>query len=56
MVKGWGQIGFDNCGEPRLYDESEIAILKVAADSIAGRFLVRLKKTPFASPKNAIEP
>lgn len=31
----WGQIGFDNCGEPRLYDEAEIAILKVAADSIA---------------------
>ncbi|MGL4618928.1 GAF domain-containing protein [Chroococcidiopsis sp.] len=37
LVKGqsWGQIGFDNCGEPRLYDEAEIAILQVAADSIA---------------------
>ena len=31
----WGSIGFDNCGEPRLYDEAEIAILKVAAESIA---------------------
>jgi transcriptional regulator with GAF, ATPase, and Fis domain len=31
----WGQIGFDNCGEPRLFEEAEIAILKVAADSIA---------------------
>jgi PAS domain S-box-containing protein len=37
MVQGkcWGNIGFDNCGEPRLYDEAEIAILKVAADSLA---------------------
>jgi GAF domain-containing protein len=37
MVQGWywGQIGFDNCGEPRLYDEAEIAILRIAADSIA---------------------
>ncbi|EDX85827.1 GAF domain protein [Synechococcus sp. PCC 7335] len=33
--KIWGSIGFDNCGEPRLYDEAEIAILKVAAESIA---------------------
>lgn len=32
---GWGQIGFDNCGEPKLFDEAEIVILKVAADSIA---------------------
>jgi PAS domain S-box-containing protein len=31
----WGFIGIDNCGEPRLYDEAEIAILKVAAESIA---------------------
>ncbi|MEM9089913.1 MAG: GAF domain-containing protein [Cyanobacteria bacterium P01_F01_bin.53] len=37
MVQGscWGEIGFDNCGEPRLYDEAEISILKVAAESIA---------------------
>lgn len=27
----WGLIGFDNCGEPRLYDETEIATLKIAA-------------------------
>ncbi len=33
--KPWGQIGFDNCGEPRLYDEAEISILRVAAESIA---------------------
>ncbi|MEL6138461.1 MAG: GAF domain-containing protein [Cyanobacteria bacterium J06628_6] len=31
----WGHIGFDNCGEPRLHDEAEIAILQVAAESIA---------------------
>ena len=31
----WGLIGFDNCGEPRLYDDAEIAILQVAAESIA---------------------
>jgi PAS domain S-box-containing protein len=31
----WGQIGFDNCGEPKLFDDAEIAILRVAADSIA---------------------
>ena len=31
----WGFIAFDNCGEPRLYDEAEIAILRIAADSIA---------------------
>jgi signal transduction histidine kinase/PAS domain-containing protein len=37
MVQGkcWGEIGFDNCGEPRLYDEAEIAILRIAADSVA---------------------
>ena len=33
--KLWGQIGFDNCAEPRLFDEAEIAILQVAAESIA---------------------
>lgn len=33
--KFWGAISFDNCGEPRLYDEAEIAILQVAAESIA---------------------
>jgi signal transduction histidine kinase/PAS domain-containing protein len=31
----WGFIAFDNCGEPRLYDEAEIAILKIAADALA---------------------
>ncbi len=31
----WGIISFDNCGEPRLYDEAEIAILQVAAESLA---------------------
>ncbi|NJL22361.1 MAG: GAF domain-containing protein [Leptolyngbyaceae cyanobacterium SM1_3_5] len=31
----WGLINFDNCGEPRLYDEAEIAILRIAADSLA---------------------
>ena len=37
MVQGqcWGGIGFDNCGEPQLYDEAEISILRVAAESIA---------------------
>ena len=37
LVEGvcWGHIGFDNCGEPRLFDEGEIAILQVAAESIA---------------------
>ncbi|MBE9045784.1 GAF domain-containing protein [Pleurocapsales cyanobacterium LEGE 10410] len=31
----WGIFGFDNCGEPRLYDEAEIAILQIAAENIA---------------------
>jgi len=31
----WGFIAFDNCCETRLYDEAEVAILKIAADSIA---------------------
>ena len=31
----WGYIAFDSCGKPRLYDEGEIAVLKVAAESIA---------------------
>ncbi|MEM9152321.1 MAG: GAF domain-containing protein, partial [Cyanobacteria bacterium P01_F01_bin.3] len=31
----WGHIGFDNCGEPRLHDAAEVAILQVAAESIA---------------------
>ncbi|MBE9139789.1 GAF domain-containing protein [Nodosilinea sp. LEGE 07088] len=37
MSKGkfWGLIGFDSCGEPRRFDEAEIAILRIAADSIA---------------------
>ncbi len=33
--KPWGVISFDNCGEPRLYDEAEISILQIAAESIA---------------------
>lgn len=33
--KFWGYIAFDNCGKPRLYDEAEISILWVAAESIA---------------------
>ena len=39
MIQGkysGNNIAFDNCSEPRLYDEAEMAILKVAADSIAG--------------------
>ena len=37
MVRGqcWGEIGFVNCEAPRLFDEAEIAILKIAADSLA---------------------
>lgn len=37
MVQGecWGHIGFDNCEASRLYDEAEIAILRIAADSLA---------------------
>ncbi|MGG6262967.1 GAF domain-containing protein [Leptolyngbya sp. AN03gr2] len=37
MVEGqcWGEFGFDNCHEPRLYDQAEIAILRIAADSLA---------------------
>ena len=31
----WGLFAFDNCGEPRLHDEAETAILQVAAESIA---------------------
>lgn len=31
----WGYIAFDNCGESRPYGEAEIAILKIAADSVA---------------------
>lgn len=31
----WGFIAFDNCSELRQYDEAEIAILRVAAESIA---------------------
>lgn len=31
----WGRVYFDNCGEPRLFDEAKISILKIAADSIA---------------------
>lgn len=37
LVQGqsWGHFASDNCNEPRLYDEAEIAILQVAADSLA---------------------
>lgn len=28
----WGRVYFDNCGEPRLFDEAKISILKIAAD------------------------
>ncbi|NER80525.1 MAG: GAF domain-containing protein, partial [Leptolyngbya sp. SIO1D8] len=31
----WGHIGFDNCQDASLFDEVEIAILQVAAESIA---------------------
>ncbi|MEL6901079.1 MAG: GAF domain-containing protein, partial [Cyanobacteria bacterium J06606_4] len=46
MVQGqcWGSIGFDNCGEPRLYDEAEISILKVAAESIAAAIARQAKE------------
>jgi signal transduction histidine kinase/PAS domain-containing protein len=33
--KNWGYIAFDNCSNQQLYDEAEIAILKIVADSIA---------------------
>lgn len=33
--KLWGFFNFDNYGESRLYDEADIAILRVAAESIA---------------------
>ncbi len=32
----WGVIAFDNCGKARLFNEEEIAVLKIAASSIAG--------------------
>ncbi|WP_088892347.1 GAF domain-containing protein [Leptolyngbya ohadii] len=37
LVQGqsWGHFAFDNCGEARLFDEGEIAVLRIAADSIA---------------------
>jgi PAS domain S-box-containing protein len=31
----WGYIAFDNCNELRLYDDAEIAILRIVADSLA---------------------
>ena len=31
----WGFFAFDNCGKPRLYDDAEVAMLKIAADSVA---------------------
>ncbi|MBE9033141.1 GAF domain-containing protein [filamentous cyanobacterium LEGE 11480] len=34
--QNWGLISFDNCAEARLYDDAEMAILKVAADCVAG--------------------
>jgi PAS domain S-box-containing protein len=33
--ENWGFIAFDNCSNQCLYDEAEIAFLKIAADSIA---------------------
>ena len=39
MIQGeysGSNIAFDNCTKPRLYDDAEIAILQLAADSIAG--------------------
>ncbi|MEO1342263.1 MAG: GAF domain-containing protein, partial [Cyanobacteria bacterium J06635_13] len=37
LVEGnlWGLFSFDNCGEPKLYDDAEIAILQVAAETMA---------------------
>ncbi len=40
----WGQIGFDHCGEPKLFDEAAIAILQVAADSIAAAIERQIKE------------
>jgi|GEM_PF-2405282 len=34
-LRFWGFISFDNCSEPRLFDDAEIAILQIAAESIA---------------------
>ncbi|MCC5829878.1 MAG: PAS domain S-box protein [Phycisphaeraceae bacterium] len=38
MVRGacWGFIGFDDCTRPRTWSESEMTILKIAADIFAG--------------------
>ncbi len=30
----WGEFSFDNCSTPRPYEEAEIAVLKVAAESV----------------------
>ena len=37
LVEGklWGLLNFDNCGEPRLNNEAEIAMLQVAAESLS---------------------
>lgn len=34
----WGFVGFDECGYERIWDESEIAILKIIASDIGGAF------------------
>jgi PAS domain S-box-containing protein len=40
----WGTIGFDHCGVSRWYDEAVIAILRVAADSIAAAIERQIKE------------
>jgi PAS domain S-box-containing protein len=38
----WGLVGFEECGYERIWDESEIAILKIIASDIGGAFTRKL--------------
>ncbi len=52
--KSWGHFAFDNCGEARLFDEAEIAVLKIAADSIVAAIERQAKDNDLRSAQQTL--
>ena len=50
----WGFIHFDNCSEPRRYEEAEIAILQVAAESIVGAIARQAQNEALRNAEKAV--
>jgi signal transduction histidine kinase len=52
--ENWGYIAFDNCAKPHLYDEAEILILQIAADSITAAIARQAKDDELQKSQQAL--